>query len=141
MKKIVYSLLVLVIFILLFYQTTHLPKFESYKSMGVEVMSVPKHTDIENVQVGDAIIDAMHIQEWKKYKNFDYDFAPSRIIINIDDDYVFWIDAWDESHDICLVSKRYGGSNLKTGYYRIPKDTVILIEEILDTHDLEWIDL
>lgn len=110
----------------------------SYSSMSIEIMSVPKYTIIEDKKISDKIISDMKLKKWNKLEKFEYSLMPNRVIINIDDEYVFWIDAWDENHEICKVERRYGGTDVITGVYKIPIGTLDKIENILNNNNLKW---
>jgi len=131
--------IVIVISLYLNIKENNFEKIEaSYSSMRVEIMSVPKDTIIENKTISDNILSSIQLSDWKKLKNFDYSFMPSKIIINIDDKYVFWIDEWDENNEICRIQRRYGGIDSIVGVYKIPVGTVERIEFILNSNDLKW---
>lgn len=141
MKKLIYISISTIIVIALFfvYQQNNLKRLEtSYKSMSIEIMAIPKDTSIDGKMISDNIMSAMQLKEWEKINNFDYDLIPNRIIINIDDEYVFWIDEWTDNYEICKIAKRYGGKDWITGIYKIPSGTVEQIELILNSNDLEW---
>lgn len=141
MKKLIFICIPIIIVIALFflYQQSNIKKLEtSYSLMSVEIMSIPKDAIIEDKEISDEIMSAMQLSEWKRLKDFGYDFVPNRVIINIDDEYVFWIDDWDENYEICKLAKRYGGKDGITGLYKIPCGTVERVESILDSNDLNW---
>ena len=141
-RLIIISITVVLIFVLFIFmnqQQDNLKSLESsYSSMGIEIMSVPKDTIIEEKIISDNIISAMQLSEWDKWDNNKYEFLPNRVIINIDDKYVFWIDKWDEKTEICKLERRYGGKDNLSGIYIIPIGTVEKIENILNNSDIEW---
>ena len=141
MKKLIFISIPIVIVITLFflYQQSSLKRLEtSYSSMSVEIMSVPKDTIIEDKVISDDIMSAMQLSEWEKLNNFGYDIVPNRVIININDEYVFWIDEWDDNYELCKLERRHGGKDRISGVYKIPSGTVEQIELILNKNELEW---
>lgn len=74
-------------------------------------MSIPKDTTIEDKVISDEIMSAMQLSEWEKLKDFGYGIVPNKVIVNIDDEYIFWIDKWDENYEICKLETRHGGKD------------------------------
>ncbi len=130
--------LMFVLFIFIQQKQNNLKSLEfSYNSMSIEIMSVPKDTIIEDKTISDNIIRVMQLSDWDKWDN-NSEFLPNRIIINIDDKYVFWIDEWDEKTEICKLERRYGGKDNLSGIYEIPIGTVEKIEHILKNSNIKW---
>jgi len=101
-------------------------------------MSVPKDTTVDNKKISDKIIKSMQLKTRKKWDNFEYDLIPNRIIINIDQKYVFWFDERDEKTEICKITRFQWPKNKLTGIYKIPHWTVEKIEQILNNNNLKW---
>ena len=126
------------IFIAVSPQTLLKYKTKAYDSLLVEVMSVPKDTTIDDEAIGKSLMAELHIEKWDKYNNFEYKLAASRIIILVDDKYLFWIDELDETREVCKVTLRHGGISVLTGWYQIPKGTIEELERILEDERIDW---
>ncbi len=109
-----------------------------YESLLIEMMSVPKDTQINETDLGESIMTGLDVKGWKKQWDFQYDFVANRYIMNIDDKYVLWIDYLDESTEVCKVSLRHGSHDLFTGWYEMPAGTIERIDEIIDNSNIEW---
>ncbi len=109
-----------------------------YESLGIEMMSVPMDTQINEYDLGESLMISLDVIGWKKQWDFQHDFVANKYIMNIDDKYVLWIDYLDESTEVCKVSLRHGGHDLLTGWYKMPAGTIENIDEIIDVSNIEW---